>query len=344
MTPGRAEVLGGLTRWFSQHLGADHLTLRDLHQHTEGFSWQTYTVTVVTPDGDAKGYAVRREPEDGLLAPYDTAQQYRIHRAVVDHSDVPMPTLVALELDEAYLGMPFYVMERLEGHVPVQWRPEDPLAFPDEAARRELGHAFVDVLARIHALDWRAAGLEELGSPADGHEAARIQIEHWDRYYTDSRLVEIPVLRRAIGWLNANVATSGRVVLAHGDYRLGNFMIDERRRINGVLDWELAHVSDPVEDIAYSGLRLFRGRSPLLSNLLLPEEYFARYAQRTGLVVDAEVFRFWTVLGYLKASASHIRATRAYEDGANGDLRLAAMGHQVLHVIRGLEHDLPRCA
>lgn len=344
MKLSRGQVVDGLSRWFAQHLEVPGVQLEDLRQHTEGFSWQTYTVTVVIPDGSRRGYAVRREPEDGLLAPYDTAQQYRIHRAVLDNSDVPMPTLTALEMDTGYLGMPFYVMGRLEGHVPVQWRPDDPVAFPDEAARHELGVEFVDVLAQIHDVDWRAAELQDLGDHADAEEAARAQIDRWERYYTESRLVEMPELRRAIGWLHANVATSGRVVLAHGDYRLGNFMIDGQRHINGVFDWELAHVSDPVEDIAYSGLRLFRGRSPLLSNLLAPEEYFERYRERTGLTVDADVYRFWTVLGYLKASASHLRATRAYEDGANGDLRLAAMGHQVLHVIRGLRQDLPRSA
>jgi aminoglycoside phosphotransferase (APT) family kinase protein len=253
-----------------------------------------------------------------------------------------MPGLVALEQDPAYLGMPFYVMERLRGHVPVQWQPEDPLAFPDEDARRRLGEQFVDVLAEIHAIDWRDAGLTDLGETEDGDAAARMQLEHWERYYTDARLVEIPSLRRAIGWLHANVAASGRVALVHGDYRLGNFMIDDQRRINGVFDWELAHVSDPVEDIAYSGLRLFRGRSPLLSHLLPAADYFARYQARTGLTIAPDVFRWWTVLGYLKASASHLRAARAFEDGANGDLRLAAMGHQVLYVLRGLEQDLPR--
>lgn len=344
MRLGRGEVVRGLARWVGERLDIDVAELVDLRQHTEGFSWQTYTVTVVATDGARRGLAVRREPEDGLLAPYDTAQQYRIHAAVVDHSDVPMPQLTALELDPSYLGMPFYVMERLEGHVPVQWQQHDPLAFPDEGARRCLGLEFVDVLARIHGVDHRAAGLTDLGDPADSDEAARVQIEHWSRYYTDSRLIEVPALRRAIGWLHANVATSGRVALVHGDYRLGNFMIDADRHMNGMFDWELAHVSDPVEDIAYSGLRLFRGRSPLLSNLLSAEDYFTRYQARTGLVVQPEVYRFWTVLGYLKASASHLRATRAYEDGANGDLRLAAMGHQVLHVIRGLEQDLPRSA
>lgn len=343
MRLAHAEVRAGLTRWFADHLQRDHVELRDLRQHTEGFSWQTYTMTVVA-GGEARGYAVRREPEDGLLAPYDTAQQHRVHRAVVEHGDVPMPALEALESDPGYLGMPFYVMQRLEGHVPVQWQPDDPVAFPDEAARRSLGCEFVDVLTRIHAIDWRAAGLTDLGDPADADEAARAQIMHWERYYTDARLVEIPTLRRAIGWLHGHVATSGRIALVHGDYRLGNFMIDGDRHINGVFDWELAHISDPVEDIAYSGLRLFRGRSPLFSNLLAPDEYFRRYTQRTGLEIEDEVLRFWTILGYLKASASHVRATRAYEDGANEDLRLAAMGHQVLHVLRGLDRDLGEAA
>lgn len=344
MKLGRGEVVSGLTRWFAVHLEGGVADLVDLRQHTEGFSWQTYTVTVVGTDGSRRGLAVRREPEDGLLAPYDTAQQHRIHQAVLTHTDVPMPELTALEMDPSYLGMPFYVMERLEGHVPVQWQQDDPLAFPDEDARCLLGLDFVDVLARIHGVDHRAAGLADLGDPATSDDAAGAEIDRWARYYTDSRLIEVPALRRAIGWLHANIATSGRVGLAHGDYRLGNFMIDADRRINGIFDWELAHVSDPVEDIAYSGLRLFRGRSPLLSNLLPAEVYFARYRERTGLVVEPEVYRFWTILGYLKASASHLRASRAFEDGANGDLRLAAMGHQVLHVIRGLEQDLPRSA
>ncbi len=341
MRLARDEVVAGLERWFRAR-GADRVAFDDLRQHTEGFSWQTYTLVASVDGGPPRGLAVRREPEDGLLAPYDTPLQYRIHRAVLDAGTVPMPGLVALETDPSYLGMPFYVMERLVGHVPVQWQPDDPRAFPDEAARRRLGLEFVDVLARIHAVDWRAAGLaDDLGDPADADEAAHVQVEHWARYAHDARLVELPALRRAIAWLRANVATSGRVTLVHGDYRLGNFMIDDAGRINGIFDWELAHVSDPVEDIAYSGLRLFRGRSPLLSHLLERDDYLARYAERTGLVIDPDVFRFWTVLGYCKASASHLRAARAFEDGANDDLRLAAMGHQVLHVLRGLRQDLP---
>jgi aminoglycoside phosphotransferase (APT) family kinase protein len=329
-----------LSQWFATLLGVDTVRVRDLRQHTEGFSWQTWTLTVEWElDGvpTRRGFAVRRQPEDGLLAPYDIEQQYRIHRAVADSSTVPMPELIALELDRSHLGMPFYVMERLEGHVPVQWQPEDPIAFPTDAARRALGHEFVDVLARIHAIDWHGSGLAGNGLSSD--DAARAQVDHWERFYVESRLIEVPHLRAAISWLHANIATSGRVSLCHGDYRLGNFMIRDGH-IVGVFDWELAHVSDPVEDIAYCGLRLFRGRSPLMSQLLPSDEFFARYEQVTGLAVAPDVLAFWTVLGYVKASASHVRACRAFEDGSNGDLRLAAMGHQLLHVLRGLAEEL----
>ena len=111
-----------------------------------------------------QGYAVRVEPHDGLLAPYDIDGQFRLHRAILDHSDVPMPGLYWLEHDPAVLGMPFFVMERLRGVVPVQWRGNDPAIFPSDEARREIGLQFVDIEARIHGVDWRAAGLDLPGS------------------------------------------------------------------------------------------------------------------------------------------------------------------------------------
>lgn len=332
-------MIEALGPWLAARLGAGAVEVRDLRRHSEGFSWHTYTFTAAW-DGHEQGFAVRREPEDGLLPPYDAAQQYALHAAVQAEGGVPMAPLRWLETDPAVLGRPFYVMDRLEGHVPVQWRPDDPVAFPTPEARRRLGEDFVGVLARIHAVDWRAAGLAaHLHVPADADAAAHSEIDRWERAYVEGALVEVPLLRAALAWLRANVATSGRVVLTHGDYRIGNVMV-EGGRLVGVFDWELAHLSDPVEDIAYSALPLFRGRSPLWSHMLPRDDYLARYRERTGVEVDDEVLHFWTILGHVKAAAPHLRAARAYEDGRTGDVRLAAMGHQVLHVLRRLAVDL----
>lgn len=340
-----AAVVEALTPWFGKRLAAAELEIVDLRRHAEGWSWQTYTMDVAWRSAETgeqllRGYAVRVEPRDGLLAPYDIDGQYRLHRAILDHSDVPMPALYWLEHDPAVLGMPFFVMERVRGVVPVQWRGNDPTIFPSDEARREIGLQFVDIEARIHAVDWRAAGLDLPGGHvADPVASARFWVDHWARYYEESVLVELPLMRYAIGWLRSNVACSGTLTLCHGDYRIGNFMLADGI-VNGIFDWELAHVSDPVEDIAYSGLPLFRGRNPLLSQLLEPETFFARYEERTGLRVEPEAFHFWTVLGLVKAAASHLRGSRAFEDGRIGDLRLAAMGHQVQYVLRHIAREL----
>jgi aminoglycoside phosphotransferase (APT) family kinase protein len=326
--------------WLAERLGVEELELVNLRRHTEGWSWHTYTFTAAWRVGGARrerGFAVRREPEDGLLAPYDIHGQWELHSALVEHTEVPMPALHWLELDRSVLGMPFYVMERVEGVVPVQWKPDDPRAFPDEGTRRAVGEHFVDVLARLHALDWRAAGLA--GDAAPDSAPAR-EVERWRRFYEEAVLVEVPLLREALTWLAENPACSGRLALCHGDYRIGNFMLGPDRRIAAVFDWELAHVSDPVEDIAWAGLGLFRGRSPLYSHLLPKREFLERYEERTGLAVEPEVLRFWTVLGYVKSIAPHIRACRAFEERRVDDLRLAAMGHQALYPLGKLAAEL----
>lgn len=327
------QVRTALQAWFGAKLGTD-ATISDLKRHAEGWSWQTYTMAV-RADGETMGFAVRRQPESGLLEPYDIEGQYRLHRAVVDHSDVPMPGLRWLEMDRSILGMPFYVMDRVEGKVPVQWAGDDPAIFPDAASRTATGHDFVAVLARIHGIDPATTGLS---MPETTDQAALDQIAHWEAVYTDSRLVEVPVIRWLIGWLRANLTTSGNLRLVHGDYRIGNFMV-QGSEIVAVFDWELAHIGDPVFDVAWAALPLFRGRHPEMASQLLPvDEFLDRYAAATGGEVDPAVFRFWTMFAHLRAVVPQLRASKAFEEGAT-DLRLAAMGHQYLYVLRQLVEE-----
>jgi aminoglycoside phosphotransferase (APT) family kinase protein len=321
--------------WLAARFGVEEVAIEDLRRHVEGWSWETYTFTAVLGD-ERIGLALRREPEDGLLAPYDIEGQYALHKALLEHTELPMPGLRWLELDRGPLGMPFYVMDRVSGHVPVQWQPQDPVAFPTPEARESIGLQFVDHLAALHATDPQRLGF---AADADPYEAALAQVEHWYERYDAHAVRRVPLLEAAAAWLRRNVAVSGRSVLCHGDYRIGNFMLDPQGQINAVFDWELAHLGDPVEDIAWAALPLFRGRSPLWSHLLDEPAFLARYGERTGLEVTAEQLRFWTVLCFLKASATHVRAAHAFEQG-RGDLRLAALGHQLQYVLDGLRREL----
>jgi aminoglycoside phosphotransferase (APT) family kinase protein len=337
-------VSSKLARWLAERLGAEDVRITEFRQHTEGWSWQTYTLTAAwtCPSTGARrerGFAVRVQPPDGLLAPYDIEMQYRVHDAVARHSAVPMPELLWLEHDTSVLGQPFYVMARVEGRVPVQWDASIPGMFETTESRARVGRDFVDTLVAIHALDWQAAGLQFLGVPASPRDAALRAIDRWSRMYEVSRLVELPMVREAIGWLRDNVAASERLTLCHGDYRLGNFMIRDDRLV-AVFDWELVHIGDPVSDIAYSALPLFRGRSTLVSLLLERAEFFERYEEASGFEIRPDVFRFWTICGLLMAAAAQVRGARAFEDGAAGDLRSALHGHQVQWVVQLIAREL----
>lgn len=335
-------LASSLVPWLSDRLGVAVTDLTNVHRHTEGFSWQTYTFDVNWWDADGRqrtrGVAVRRQPEDGLLAPYDIVGQYRLHEMLTT-TQVPVPALIGLETDPGPLGMPFYAMERVDGVVPVQWQGRDPTIFPDETTRRRIGEDFIDTLANIHRTPWRDAGLAELLPGPGDSDPATAELDRWERFLDDATIVEVPMLRAAISWCRQNQATSPEITLCHGDYRIGNFMLRDSR-IVAVFDWELAHIGDPVEDLAWAGLRLFRGRSPMMSQLLATDDALARYTERTGLAIDQEVFRFWSVVGMIRAAAPHLRAAAAFESGRSTDLRLAAMGHQSLHVLRHLGDEL----
>jgi aminoglycoside phosphotransferase (APT) family kinase protein len=333
------DVAAALTPWLARRLGATALRIDGLRRHTEGWSWQTFTFEAHWTDGDGaqhrEGFAVRREPEDGLLAPYDVAAQHALHGALAG-AGLPLPALRWLELDASVLGMPFSVAERVEGVVPTQYRP----VFKSDQERVALGHAFVDLLADVHAVDLKAVS-DLLPVPASPAAIPAIEIARWRAIYEEFALEPVAPLEHAFGWLEANAVGSGRRTLCHGDYRIGNFMTDGGSRIVALFDWELAHVGDPAEDVAFAGLRLFRGRSPRFSHLLEGDAFLDRYERATGLRIAPEVLAFWTVLSYVKAATNYLRAARAFESGANPDLRLAAMGHQLMFLLKQLRRELP---
>jgi aminoglycoside phosphotransferase (APT) family kinase protein len=328
-----------LRSWFAERLDDPELGISELQQHNEGFSWETYTLAAAWHDAATgaprrEGFAVRVQPLDGMLGPYDVEAQYRVHEALAA-SGLPVPRARWIEPDPAPLGAPFYVVDRIAGRVPVQWRPDDREIFPTPESWHRFGQRFADVHAEIHRLDWRALGLGFLAAAEEPQLCVRHELDRWIAHYESSLEVELPIIREAIEWLRYHLPASGRLVLCHGDYRIGNVM-ERDGELVAVLDWELAHIGDPIEDIAYAGLPLWRGRDPRISHFLPPEEYFERYEARTGLRVDPEAYRAWTVFGLVKAGACHLRGARAFREGRTRDLRLAALSHQVQHVVRHL--------
>jgi aminoglycoside phosphotransferase (APT) family kinase protein len=159
----------------------------------------------------------------------------------------PVPRVLDQCDDAGVIGVPFYLMERLEGEVVHDVVPP---ALDFEAERRRMGEQLVDALVTVHAVDWRAAGLEGFGRP-EGYLAR--QIKRFSGLWEQNRTRELPAMERVARWLGEHMPESPPATIVHGDYRLGNVMYAPAppARLVAIFDWEMSTIGDPLADLGY---------------------------------------------------------------------------------------------
>ncbi len=316
-------------------------TVVGLERSTEGFSQETFSVDVETAAGERRAFVVKREPIAGLLEPYDLEPEFRVLHAL-SSDPLPSPPTPWFERDPAILERAFYVMERLPGEVPIPAPGPDGAGPFGEHERGALASEVVTALARLHAIDWAAHGLGFLGDPGPGRGAASRELARWEARIEASGLAIDPPLGETLGWLRAHVPATRDITLVHGDYRLGNFLVAPASggtpRLTGILDWEMVHLGDPLEDVAWCISPLWRSGTPLASGLLPPDDFAARWAEAAGRAVDPDRLHFYGVLAIVKMIAIMLTGLRAFRDGRTGDLRMAIFDHQLpfLYVLLGM--------
>jgi aminoglycoside phosphotransferase (APT) family kinase protein len=251
-----------------------------------GRSNLTYLVT----DG-AHDWVVRRPPMGEVLSgAHDVAREHRVMSALTA-TTVPVPKMVALCTDDAVIGVPFYIMDRIPGLV---LRTTEQVQALAEPVRHSLGGRLVDTLADLHDVDYEAVGLGDLGRP-DGY--LQRQIDRWARQYEKIKIRELPNVPAIVSALRASRPASSLSSIVHGDYRLDNVIVDaaDPARIAGVLDWEMATLGDPLADLAT--LVMFwdepgRPFNPITGGLMAQPGFFGtdevieRYVTRRGLDLD----------------------------------------------------------
>ncbi|MFE1602845.1 phosphotransferase family protein [Methylobacterium sp. ID0610] len=189
---------------------------------------------------------VLRKQPDGAVLPSAHAidREYRIQAALLGRG-VPVPRVMSFCSDATVIGTPFYVMERVEGRV----LADCGLGPLPKAERRHVYGEAARMLARLHAVDWRAAGLSDYGRP-DGYFER--QMARWTRQWQQSRTRDLPAIDRLLDWLPRHLPQGGVPGIVHGDYRLGNLMLHPTTpRLAAVLDWELSTIGDPMADLAH---------------------------------------------------------------------------------------------
>jgi aminoglycoside phosphotransferase (APT) family kinase protein len=322
-----------LQRFLVQATGDPAATIDELRRHTEGFSLETVSFTASWKEDGARTsrrLVLRRQPAAGLLEPYDLAPQVTAMRAV--EGALAVPRIRWFEQDAAVLGAPFYVMDFVDGDVPLPVASKDGTpCIADPAEREALARDLCANLARLHRFDWKPTPLAGFETPDGPRDAARRQLDVWRGYYERSRPDPSPMLARAFRELERRLPAlpeKGPVAVVHGDFRTGNFL-REGAIVRAVLDWEMVHLGDPLEDLAWAASRLWRGQTKLAGVLVPCDLFYRMYEEAGGHPVDRERLRFYDLLAGVKMAAIMLTGLRAYADRRTDDTRMAIFRHQL---------------
>ena len=285
---------------------------------------------------------VLRRPPAGETArtAHDVLREYRIVDAL-EGTAVPTPTPVAACEDRSVVGSEFYLTERLHGTV---LRNEEPERFATPDRRRRVAEELIDTLAAIHAVDYEAVGLGDLGRPEGFLDR---QIDRWGSQFewaheTTAAERSVPHVREIGSWLEANVPEPPEHTLVHGDYKLDNVMYGSsvEPELVAVMDWELGTLGDPLRDIGW--LYCFWDPDPLIDDLMPTflgrpgypdrDELLERYERRSG--IELANLEFYVVLGlYMLAAVCEMFYAR-YLRGNSDDPLYPKMGTVVPEIGR----------
>jgi aminoglycoside phosphotransferase (APT) family kinase protein len=195
-----------------------------------------------------------------------------------------------------------------------------------ESARQSLPTQLASALAAIHSLTAVDVG----GSlPPAGANPAREQISEWERQL-DEIGEPLPAVELGLRWLRANAPEPAEPRLVHGDFRLGNFIVDERG-LAAVIDWELAHLGDPAEDIGWLCIRSWRfGNDDLpVAGVGQLDDFIAAYEAAGGSPIDRDRVRYWEAFGNVKWAVICARQAHDHLSGMRRSHELASLGRRV---------------
>jgi aminoglycoside phosphotransferase (APT) family kinase protein len=299
----------------------------------EGHSNVTYLI-----ERDGTQVVLRRPPRPPLPpSAHNVLREARLLRALRDTA-ARVPEVLAVCDEEATIGAPFYVMELVAGEAIVASVPQ---ALDTPAQRQRIGEQLIDALVEIHAVDWRAAGLEDFGKPTGYLER---QLRRFGGLWELNKTREIPAVESVGAWLAEHLPSSGPATIVHGDYRLGNtmFALDAPARLAAVLDWEMATIGDPLADIGYlcmmwaqagdpsEGLRAALGNVTRAEGFNTRDELIARYQERSGRPVGD--IRWYITLALWKSVVFMEGNYKRAIAGTTDDPYLAQFGEGVLEL------------
>ena len=326
--PDEALEVGPIHEFIAGRLPGSNAAL-NIRQFGGGAANLTYLL-----DYSSHKYVLRRPPL-GPIAPgsHDMSREYRV-LSVLNQAFPAAPSAFLFSDNLDIVGAPFFIMERRQGIVVRREIPDAFLAFPNATGR--MSAALVDALADLHAVDYKAIGLAELGRP-DGF--IQRQVDGWARRWAQAKSADLGAMDTVQAWLQANIPPNRAAALVHNDFKLDNVMLDpaDPGRILAIFDWDMCTLGDPLVDL---GALLTYWTSPddpefmqAIAATFMPAgaagfmtraELVECYHLRSGRSVDH--IRFYHVLGLYRVAVIIAQIYIRFVRGQTQDKRFAKYG------------------
>ncbi|MCB8976385.1 MAG: phosphotransferase family protein [Ardenticatenaceae bacterium] len=280
-------------------------------------------------------YVLRRPPLGPVAkSAHDMGREYKVLSVL--HQALPFAPRAFLYCDDpALIGADFFVMERRKGVVVRRKIPPQFAETPD--APRRMSEAMVDALAALHAVDYAALGLSDLGKPEGFIER---QVEGWYKRWHAAKEADLPEMDAVYEWLKANLPTSSDVSLVHNDYKLDNVMLaeDDPGQLVAIFDWDMCTLGDPMSDLGAllcywtepTDAPYFQQMAMMPTGdlgFLTRRELVERYAQKSGRSVHN--ISFYHTLGLFRLVVIIAQIYIRYARGQTQDVRFAAFGPMI---------------
>ncbi len=321
-----AEVEAGLTRFVAERWGSAGVAIANLARFSGGAGRETWGFDARperTSAPEVLEAVFRCDPIKGVPSMPGRALEFHLIKAAWDEGVVvPEPLW---DGDDRF-GVKFFTMKRVAGET-LGARLVRGEQYAN--ARELLPGQLAESLARIHRVTREAhPELAEIPGPAQGVSPAQAEVDNYEASYRLNTQDPHPVFELAFRWLHAHMPRVEERVLVHGDYRLGNFIFDETG-LRAVIDWELAHWGDPMEDIGWLAVKSWRfGGSQPMAGVGGREAFFAAYEAAGGFPVDRERVRFWELFGNLRWGVITIGQVANYLAGRSKSVELASIGRR----------------
>jgi aminoglycoside phosphotransferase (APT) family kinase protein len=263
-----------------------------------------------------KKVVLRREIEAGVINTR-TRTEWDAYRAFSE-TEIPVPQPLWIEEDPKWTETPFLVMEEILGC-------EDSMDLlripPYNAVREKIGETFCQIMGTIPKMISVISMLENPPEKPDPDQCWRRELDFWEADINKNELEPHPILRAAIRRLHRTPPPpAASIVPVHGDMRAGNFLYNKEGDIKAILDWEMFHLGDPLEDLAWALNPLWSWNEPDLLGYMLPRERaFEVWKQTSGFDIDPAAFSWWEIFSSVKAIAIWISMNKLYADGKNTD-------------------------